>query len=301
MKKTMERFAAPVLLRAAAWPVLVLPLALAGCNTVQDPMLTSPTLSPTPTASGEVASVIALASLSAFSPKVKGIRQSETKDGLEQIITLADRTTQAGENMLTVEIGKAGLRRFQAAPDRAAITREMQAALPGMAMTIAGDLRSNIYGAYGYATGRAEGGTACVYAWQVARDLDPLRAGGMVSSGYAAQIRLRYCEPARAGTDLAGLMAALKIKPVDRETIEVLKSSTHAGFAPLSADYLGPVEQPALSYAASTTRMRPEETATKQTAGTEIPLPATTTAAAVSTASNVVSMAPSAVAVPLPE
>lgn len=207
---------------------LVLLLALAGCNTQMDPMLTAATNRTATPASGAVAPEYALATLPAFGPQVTAVRQASTADGIEQHIVLANGTRLPGENMLTIEIGKARDPRFRVAPKRAVIATEMQAALSGIGMTISEAAGTNTYGPFGYASGRGADGTTCIYAWQII----PHVSGNAQSAGpaYAAQIRLRYCAVAGAGRDLSYLMEGLRLKPVSRDTVAALRTAVEPGF-----------------------------------------------------------------------
>ncbi len=207
-------------------PVIAIMLALSSCTTVDDPFLQTGALkangpSLATSASADYA-LVALPGLPAAS-----VRQSVRTDHIEQTILYANATDLAGENALTVTIGKGG-KGFKGAPSQAAIEAEMRTALSGVRMRVSPVISDNAYGVFGFATGPLGKGGSCVYAWQLARSITP-NGGAGIGSVYAAQIRLRYCNPAMPQDRVATLMEGLRIKPVSAQTFETLRHAAGSG------------------------------------------------------------------------
>jgi hypothetical protein len=213
-----------------------LPVLAAGCTTVDDPFLETGAIRPTaPALSDEVSPDFAAAYLPAVSGGVETVRQTLREDGLDQKIVYPNATTAAGENLLTVRIGKPSSGAdFLRPPTRRAVLAEMRRALPGVAMTIEPTPGRNSQGVYGYATGALGKSGGCLYAWQFVKRAAP--AGGLLASGaHAAQMRLRFCHPAMSGERLVGLMDGLRLKPVTDRTFDMLAFAGNEGRAPARA------------------------------------------------------------------
>lgn len=213
-----------------------LPLFMAGCTTVDDPFLETGSVRPDalPLAS-EVSPEFAAAYLPAASGRIESVRQAGRGYYLEQAIVYTNGTASAGENVLTVRIGRPEGEdtTFRRAPTRRAILSEMRSALPGVAMAIEPVLGENVHGVYGYATGSLGPSGSCLYAWQYARRVSPASGDTAVdrlrSPAYAAQVRLRFCHPEIPRERIAALMNGMRLKPVTRETFDMLRYAAGSG------------------------------------------------------------------------
>jgi hypothetical protein len=85
---------------------------------------------------------------------------------------------------------------------------------------------------YGYATGPLGKAGSCVYAWQFAKRVSPVRGtalGRLGTGNYSAQVRLRFCHPTMPQERLAALMGGMRLKPVTRETFDMLSYAGGSG------------------------------------------------------------------------
>lgn len=188
----------------------ILMALLAGCTTaVNDPLLNQYALSDaslTSTGDRLIAAENAALGLPALSSDVIEVRRSALPNGGRRETTVyKSRSTLAGENMLRIELTKAGGMR-PTAPSEAEIRAEMQAAMPGIRMVIDAAPQQNRYGLFGQASGLA-GNTACVYAWQSV-DLRPADAG-FPATASRLTVRLRYCDEAGQKATIERLMESL--------------------------------------------------------------------------------------------
>ncbi|MGV8938584.1 MAG: cellulose biosynthesis protein BcsN [Allorhizobium sp.] len=185
---------------------------LAGCVTEPDPWLATGGV--TAVASAGVAAVagvgnrsippaLAWASIAGINEKPLSAR-SLTGDGtrIQQVI-YPNRTTFAGENMLTIEKGPASLLRLRNAPTRALIATEMKSAIHNLPMVMDTTLRRNAFGPFGVASGPLPGGGFCIFAWQTI-DRWPESAGKEIVS-----VRLRHCDPSASRESLLSLLTTL--------------------------------------------------------------------------------------------
>ncbi|MDH4441743.1 MAG: cellulose biosynthesis protein BcsN [Rhizobium sp.] len=196
-------------------PLFLLALAclpLASCTSVvDDPWLTDRGVTSSVgkhQANRELSSEMASMHLAALGEAPIAVRRL-SRDGVrvEQIV-YANKTTVAGENMLTVETASTAA--TAKAPSREALAREMRAAMPDVAMATTPVLGSNAYGRYGAAVGAMQNGSKCVYAWQMIDKLPVAGRNGLGGSAQgSAKIRLRYCEAGKGGRDLASLLSSL--------------------------------------------------------------------------------------------
>lgn len=207
-------------------PLVAAMLALSSCTTVDDPFLRTgalkadgPSLATSASADYALAVVPGLPAAS--------VRQTVRTDHIEQTILYANATNLAGENALTVTIGKGG-KGFKGAPSQAAVEAEMRTVLSGVRMRVSPVIGDNAYGVFGFATGPLGKGGSCLYAWQFARNITP-NGGAVLGSGHAAQIRLRYCNPAIPQERIAALMEGLRIKPLSAQTFETLRYAGGSG------------------------------------------------------------------------
>ncbi|HEV7245954.1 MAG TPA: cellulose biosynthesis protein BcsN [Shinella sp.] len=218
------------------WLLLAaLPFLATGCTAVHDPFLETGAIRPdAPPISTEVAPEFAAAYLPSISGHIESVRQTVRGQFFEQAIVYSNATASAGENVLTVRIGtpSEGVT-FLRAPTRRAILAEMRQALPGVAMTIDAAPGQNMHGIYGYATGPLGKSGSCLYAWQFAKRVSPVRetAMGRIGAGnYSAQVRLRFCHPTMPQERIASLMAGLRLKPVTRDTFDMLSYAGGSGY-----------------------------------------------------------------------
>lgn len=219
------------------WLILAaLPLLAAGCTAVPDPFLETGAIRPdAPPISTEVAPEFAAAYLPAISGRIESVRQTARDGFFEQAIVYSNATASAGENLLTVRVGtpSEGVA-FLRAPTRRAILAEMRQALPGVAMAINPAMGENVHGVYGYATGSLGASGSCLYAWQFAKRVSPVKetAMGRFETGtYAAQVRLRFCHPTMPEERIATLMGGMRLKPVTRDTFALLQYAGGSGYA----------------------------------------------------------------------
>ncbi len=218
------------------WLLLAaLPFLAAGCTAVHDPFLETGAIRPdAPPISTEVSPEFAAAYLPSISGRIESVRQTVRGEFFEQAIVYSNATASAGENVLTVRIGtpSEGVT-FLRAPTRRAILAEMRQALPGVAMTIDAAPGQNMHGIYGYATGPLGTSGSCLYAWQFAKRVSPVRetAMGRIGAGnYSAQVRLRFCHPTMPQERIASLMAGMRLKPVTRDTFDMLSYAGGSGY-----------------------------------------------------------------------
>ncbi|MCT7665810.1 cellulose biosynthesis protein BcsN [Shinella kummerowiae] len=214
--------------------VATIPLLVAGCTAVPDPFLETGAIRPdAPPLSTEVSPEFAAGYLPSIAGRVESVRQTSRADFFEQKIVYTNTTASAGENLLTVRVGtpSEGMA-FLRAPTRNAILAEMRQALPGVAMAINTAPGQNPYGVYGYATGPLGKAGSCVYAWQFVKRVSPMRGTAMGRFGagnYSAQVRLRFCHPTMPQERLAVLMDGMRLKPVTRETFDMLSYAGGSG------------------------------------------------------------------------
>jgi hypothetical protein len=218
---------------------------LAGCSTAgPDPYLTTQAVSATPQSSvSTVAPQFAAAQLPALAGPALLVRQSLDGDRFRQEIVYANRTTLAGENLLTVMAGPPKENSLLQPPSAAEVRREMRAMLPsGVSARMSATLGANMNGRYGYATAPLPGGGACLYAWQRIKSVnaaDKTGFAGLTDDRIAAQIRLRYCDPALSEAQIRLLMDGLTMRPISGATIDMLRyaagSGVNAAIAPQPA------------------------------------------------------------------
>ncbi|MGQ3212077.1 cellulose biosynthesis protein BcsN [Shinella sp.] len=214
--------------------VATIPFLIAGCTAVPDPFLETGAIRPdAPPLSTEVSPDFAAAYLPSIAGRIESVRQTSRADFFEQKIVYTNATASAGENLLTVRVGtpSEGMV-FLRAPTRSAILAEMRQALPGVAMAINAAPGQNLHGVYGYATGPLGKAGSCVYAWQFAKRVSPVRGSAMGRLGagsYSAQVRLRFCHPTLPQERLAMLMDGMRLKPVTRETFDMLSYAGGSG------------------------------------------------------------------------
>ncbi|QRI63734.1 cellulose biosynthesis protein BcsN [Shinella sp. PSBB067] len=219
------------------WLILAaLPFLAAGCTAVPDPFLETGAIRPdAPPISTEVSPDFAAAYLPSISGRIESVRQTARDGFLEQAIVYSNATALSGENLLTVRVGTPSEGpAFLRAPTRRAILAEMRQALPGIAMTISPAMGENVHGVYGYATGPLGASGSCLYAWQFAKRVSPVKEtamGRLETGNYSAQVRLRFCHPAMPEDRIATLMAGMRLKPVTRDTFALLQYAGGTGHA----------------------------------------------------------------------
>ena len=213
-----------------------LPFLAAGCTAVPDPFLETGAIRPdAPSIATEVAPEFAAAYLPSISGRIESVRQTARDGFFEQAIVYSNATASAGENVLTVRVGTPSEgATFLRAPTRRAVMAEMRQALPGIAMTISAAAGENVHGVYGYATGPLGASGSCLYAWQFAKRVSPLKEtalGRLETGNYSAQVRLRFCHPAMPQDRIAALMGGMRLKPVTRDTFAMLQYAGGSGYA----------------------------------------------------------------------
>ena len=198
-----------------------LALPLAACtSTTQDPFLTAATgLAAAPPISAEISPQFALAALPPSAGRIVSVQQVARENGLGQTVVYANRTALSGDNALTIEVSNAdAATRPVRAPTRGEIRKEMAETLPGIAMRIDDVIGDNAQGVFGFALGTS-GGAHCLYGWQV------VKSGAAVQRPYAASLRLRFCDPSMSEAELVSLMQGLRLLPVSKETVAMLRKA----------------------------------------------------------------------------
>lgn len=189
--------------------IMLAVLQLAGCTSVEDAWLAQNDAktgaAPALTGNRELPVQYAWASLAGLSESPVSVRSLSGNGTSIQQVVYRDRGIVAGENVLTLERGPTSETRLLKAPSSAALTREIKAAIPGIASTAAPVFRSNAYGPYGVASGALPGGGACVYAWQM------INAWPGPGTKQAGTVRLRYCDPKADANALESLLSTLSI------------------------------------------------------------------------------------------
>ncbi|WP_137155481.1 cellulose biosynthesis protein BcsN [Rhizobium sp. FKL33] len=208
---------------------------LAGCSMAgPDPYLTTQAVSAKPQSSvSTVAPQFAAAQLPQLAGPALLVRQSLDGDRFRQEIVYANRTALSGENLLTVMAGPPKEANLLQPPSAAEVRREMRAMLPaGVSPEMGAVLGANINGRYGYATASLPGGGACLYAWQRIKSVnagDKTGFAGLTDERIAAQIRLRYCDPALNEAQIRLLMDGLSMRPISGATIDMLRYAAGSG------------------------------------------------------------------------
>lgn len=218
-----------------------LSLALSACTSVtQDPFLTAATgPSGAPPISAEISPQFALASLPPSAGRTVSVQQVRRETGIGQTVIFANRTSMAGDNALTVEVSESdAASRTVRAPTRAEIRKEMAEVLPGVVMRIDDVIGDNAQGVFGYALG-ASGRGHCLYGWQV------VKSGAVVQRPYSASIRLRFCDPSMSEAELVSMMQGLRLLPVSRETVAMLRQAPGRGYVMPASIQPEPVAEPA--------------------------------------------------------
>ena len=216
--------------------LILLPLLAAGCTAVHDPFLETGAIRPdAPSIATEVSPEFAAAYLPSISGRIESVRQTVREGFFEQAIVYSNATASAGENVLTVRVGTPSEgAAFLRAPTRRAVMAEMRQALPGVAMKINAAAGENMHGVYGYATGPLGPSGSCLYAWQFAKRVSPLKEtalGRLETGAYSAQVRLRFCHPTMPEDRIAALMGGMRLKPVTRNTFAMLHYAGGSGYA----------------------------------------------------------------------
>lgn len=221
--------------------MMALALSVSGCATGDDPTLVTGSIRPeAPALIADVAPDYAAAYLPQVAGRVEAVRQSSKPGHVFQTILYPNPGYEAGENTLWVSIAPPSSDpSYRQAPTRNEIMAEIRAALPGRAMAIAAAPGQNLQGPFGYATGPGTGGGACIFAWQIAKDIsrsDQAGFGKLARSRHAAKIRLRYCHPSMSEAALVSMMSGLRVREISDATIEMLRFAEGSG-VPLRAGY----------------------------------------------------------------
>jgi hypothetical protein len=231
--------------------MMALALSVAGCATGDDPTLVTGSIRPeAPALIADVAPDYAAAYLPQMAGRIEAVRQSSKPGHVFQTILYPSPGYEAGENTLSVSIAPPSSDpSYRQAPSGNEIMAEIRAALPGAAMAIAAAPGQNLQGPFGYATGPSADGGACIFAWQITKDIsrsDQAGFGKLARSRHAAKIRLRYCHPSMSETGLVSMMSGLRVREISDATIEMLRFAEGSG-VPSRAGYASgsPRQQPA--------------------------------------------------------
>ena len=221
--------------------MMALALSVSGCATGDDPTLVTGSIRPeAPALIADVAPDYAAAYLPQVAGRVEAVRQSSKPGHVFQTILYPNPGYEAGENTLSVSIAPSSSDpSYRQAPTRNEIMAEIRAALPGKAMAIAAAPGQNLQGPFGYATGPGTGSGACIFAWQIAKDIsrsDQAGFGKLARSRHAAKIRLRYCHPSMSEAGLVSMMSGLRVREISDATIEMLRFAEGSG-VPLREGY----------------------------------------------------------------
>lgn len=217
--------------------LLSLVLPLAACTSVTpDPFLTASVPPSAPALATEVSPDYATALLPAIGGRIQAVRQTVSEVYLRQQVLYETSPGVGGENSVTVELVTAfDNAKFMRAPSRSEILAEMRKTLPGIPMRVRPEIGENAQGTFGFATGPNGATGACLYGWQLANpdaDLDAISLMTRSDRAYRMQIRLRYCSPQMNEDNIVVLMRGLRAKPVNRDTLAMLKFA--AGSAQLA-------------------------------------------------------------------
>lgn len=195
-------------------------LALAGCG--EQKLAGSELVTASRTVSVDPSRALALPPPGSLA--VTGVTQRNYDNAVSQVVSLATRGRTPGENALYVafftaadlpdSLGVEGNLLRDAAMDDAALAREMEERMPGVAMAPSAVFVQNKFGPFGYATGRGTGGEACLYAWQRMANGDSifLPRSGVIS------VRIRVCDPHATETALLRLAYSYSINASLRRT-----------------------------------------------------------------------------------
>lgn len=149
------------------------------------------------------------------------VRERADAEGFEQAVSLAlSARGDAPGNLVLVTTRRpstssldatTGEPRPMSAPSEAGIRAEIEAAFPGIAMTVVARPSANAYGPYGLAVGRSPRGARCLYAWQW---IDDMRATG--GAGWPASplsLRVRLCRDDITLEAMAAAVTKLRLVP----------------------------------------------------------------------------------------
>ncbi|WP_275785952.1 cellulose biosynthesis protein BcsN [Pararhizobium gei] len=203
----MPVFASPSLRQVLAG-VLTL-VTLAGCGARDGVRLSDAAIS--------VPDETAFALPAAGGPSVVSIVERRFSNSTQQDIFLFTSASTPGQNFLRVQLfGPVGLqmdgqKSLGYSSIRASeISKEMRAAIPGVALARSPLFLQNNYGPFGYAYGRGRGNDACIYAWQQVRSLDGERT--VFQNRGTIQVRLRLCEEGASEEKLLSVMYGYTIR-----------------------------------------------------------------------------------------
>lgn len=237
-------------------------LLLTGCSTAMmpDPYLQTRSIAPRAEALvSEVAPEFAAAFLPAEAGAIQSVRQTAREHYLRQEIVYPNRTHGAGENKITLVVGKTGEDGTLRPPSANAIRAEMRAALAGLNASMSPLLRDNVQGIYGYATASLPGGGSCIFAWQHVKALAPDGEATMFKFGattrMSAQVRLRYCDPSIPVDRIVAFADGLRVKPMTEQTIDMLRFSAGSAQASRMPAVVAPVVEKPVQVAAAPRRV----------------------------------------------
>ena len=142
-------------------------------------------------------------------PAMVGVIEETRGNGVTQTVSLATSSSVSGQNYFKVSYvgggGPAHAPRQSYKPfGEAELRRETARAAPGVALARSSAFLRNVYGPFGYATGRSSKGDTCLFGWQQIRSGNsPDGAGrnfGMI------QVRVRLCDDRASERELLSVM-----------------------------------------------------------------------------------------------
>jgi len=148
-------------------------------------------------------------------PAIVGVVERTRGNGVEQTVALSTSSRIPGQNYLRVHFfGPQG-----STPDVPGATfrtinesdlrREIARAAPGVRMVRAATFLQNTYGPFGYASGRAQNGDTCLFAWQQIRS--PSTSSGIGRGFGMIQVRLRLCDSQATARQMLNTMYGFTI------------------------------------------------------------------------------------------
>ncbi len=219
----------PLLPKVAAAAVAAL---LAGCATLVTP----------PRSNDLVPATDALIDLPVGGPEIVAVVDQSGPLQLSQRILLGTSTNTYGQNSFEIraakvsqDVGVEGTGTVLGVTPQI-ISRELRGLFPTIPMAVSELFVQNDYGPFGYATGRAESGDTCLYAWQVIRGSTTLQAQ---NSGGIVAIRLRLCDSRASADDLLAVMYGFTLKAAVPITPPLLRPEIGRTAAPVYGVPLG--------------------------------------------------------------
>jgi len=206
---------------------VVAPALLAACVVLQgcSMLQLSDTRAAFEASSDMVAAARPMAQLPAAAGEQLSVLQSNLQGPLTQKIVLQGDPATSGENriIVTVDLEQAAPGELDSKvpkPTEEQIAKELDEALPSVAMAISPNWERNDFGPFGYAAGHAYGGVTCIYAWQwspghPSRLIANPEAQAAESSQpkFATSVRVRLCKQGLSEAELVELVRHMSVYP----------------------------------------------------------------------------------------